>query len=240
MKMLKTALCGAVASFAMAGAAQAQEIDWSFNVGVASDYIFRGLDQTLDVDGEIFGGVDATIDKFYAGAWLSNTGPDGDEALEYDLYAGYKFPAGGATIDLGLIYYAYTDSDNKVITSDLNALEIKAAASFPAGPFTLGGAIYYSPENGGFADESTTYLEANIAYTFEAGPTVTAAIGSFSMDVPGLVPDSYATWNVGATFPVGEKFSVDVRYHGSNDDAEDLFGPEIADDHFVVTGKFVF
>jgi uncharacterized protein (TIGR02001 family) len=240
MKMLKTALCAAVASFAMAGVAQAQEIDVSFNVGVATDYIFRGLDQSLDSEGQFFGGVDATMDKFYAGAWVSNTGPDGDEAVEYDLYAGFKPTVGGATLDFGLIYYGYTDSDNKVISSDLNALEIKAAASFPAGPFTLGAAVYYAPENGGFADESTTYLEANIAYTFEDGPTVSAAVGNFSMDVPGLVPDSYSTWNIGATFPIGEKFSIDARYHGTNDDAEALFGPEIADDHFVVTGKFVF
>ena len=37
-----------------------------------------------------------------------------------------------------------------------------------------------------------------------------------------------------------EKFSIDARYHGTDDDAETLFGPEIADDHFTVTGKFVF
>jgi uncharacterized protein (TIGR02001 family) len=240
MKMLKTALCAAVASVAMAGAAQAQEVDVAFNVGVASDYIFRGLDQSLDQEGQFFGGVDVTVDKFYGGVWVSNTGPDNEQAVEYDLYAGFKPTLGGATLDLGLIYYGYTDSDNNVISSDLDALEFKVGASIPAGPFTLGAAAYYSPENGGFSDESTLYIEANAAYTFEAGPTVSAAVGNFSADVPLLVPDNYTTFNVGVTFPIAEKFSVDLRYHGTNDDAELLFGPEIADDHFVVTGKFVF
>ncbi len=237
MKMLKAALCGAVASIAMAGAAQAQE--FTFNIGAASDYVFRGLDQTFDAEGQIFGGVDVTADKFYAGAWLSNTGPDGDGAVEYDLYAGFKPELGGATLDLGLIYYAYTDNDSGSVSSDLNALEFKAALSVPAGPFTLGGALYYSPENGGFGDESTTYIEANAAYTFENGPTISAAIGNFSADVVAPI-DSYTTWNIGATFPVGEKFSIDARYHGSDDDAETAFGPDLADDFFVITGKFTF
>ena len=237
MKMLKTALCAAVASMAMAGAAQAQDV--SFNVGVASDYIFRGLDQTFDSDGQLFGGVDVTQDIFYGGAWLSNTGPDGDQALEYDLYAGFKPVVGGATLDLGVIFYGYTDNDLGSVSSDLNALEFKAAASFPAGPFTLGGAAYYSPDNGGFLDESTLYIEANGAYTFEGGPTISAAIGNFSIDNFAPV-DSYTTWNAGITFPIGEKFSIDARYHGSDDDAELLTNADIADDHFVLTGKVVF
>lgn len=238
MKLFKTTLCAAVATLAMTGAASAA--DYSFNVGVANDYIFRGLDQTFDMDGQLFGGVDVTQDTFYAGAWLSNTGPDGDQGLEYDLYAGFKPTLGGVALDFGAIYYGYTGSDS--IDSYLNAVEFKAAASYPLGPVTVGAAAYYSPENGGFGDESTLYLEANAAYTIEGGPTISGAIGTFSADVvtaPG-VPDSYVTYNVGVTFPFAERFSVDLRYHGSDSDAETVFGPDLADDHFVATLKATF
>jgi len=239
MKMLKTALCAAAATLAMTGAANAAE--FAFNAGIASDYVFRGIDQTAGAEGELFGGVDVTQDQFYGGVWLSNTGPDGDGALEYDLYAGWKPSYAGASFDLGVIYYGYTDNDSGTVSSDFDALEIKAAVSYPVGPVVLGAAAYYAPENGAFGDESTLYLEANVAYTFEGdhGPTLSAAVGNFSIDNFAPV-DDYTTWNAGVTLPINDTLSVDARYIDVNDDAVALFGPVIADQKVVVTAKVVF
>ena len=237
MKLFKTSLLAAVATLATAGAASAA--DYSFNVGVANDYVFRGIDQTFDQDGQLFGGVDVSQDMFYGGAWLSNTGPDGDQGLEYDLYAGVKPTVGGVALDFGVIYYGYTGSGS--VNSDLNAIELKAAASYPLGPVTVGAAAYYSPENGGFGDEKTLYLEANAAYTLAAGPTVSAAVGTFKVDnIPAPAIDSDVTYNGGVTVPFAERFSADFRYHGSDSDAETAFGPDLADDHFVATLKATF
>lgn len=245
MKLLKTALCAAAATFAMAGAAQAQDV--AFNVGVATDYVFRGIDQTFDADGQIFGGVDVTQDQFYGGIWLSNTGPKNAEALEYDIYAGWKPAVGGVNLDLGLIYYAYTDSDVAGgPSSDWNTLEIKAAASMPVGPATIGGAIYYAPENPGFSggEESTLYLEANAAWTYkDGGPTVSAAVGTFSFDDDAVKlatgVDSYLTWNVGVTFPFNDKVGLDVRYHDTDSDATSIYGVT-SGDAFVASLKYSF
>ena len=156
-----------------------------------------------------------------------------------DLYAGVKPTVGGVALDFGVIYYGYTGSGS--VNSDLNAIELKAAASYPLGPVTVGAAAYYSPENGGFGDEKTLYLEANAAYTLASGPTVSAAVGTFKVDnIPAPAIDSYVTYNVGVTMPFAERFSVDLRYHGSDSDAETVFGPDIADDHFVATLKATF
>lgn len=237
MKLFKTSLLAAVATLAMAGAASAA--DYSFNVGVANDYVFRGIDQTFDQDGQLFGGVDVSQDMFYGGAWLSNTGPDGDQGLEYDLYAGVKPSVAGVSLDFGVIYYGYTGSTS--VDSYLNTVELKAAASYPLGPVTVGAAAYYSPENGGFADEKTLYLEANAAYTLAAGPTISGAVGTMKFDdAPLGGVDSYVTYNVGVTFPFAERFSVDLRYHGSDSDAETAYGADLADDHFVATLKATF
>ena len=101
MKLFKTSLLAAVATLATAGAASAA--DYSFNVGVANDYVFRGLDQTFDQDGQLFGGVDVSEGLVYGGAWVSNTGPDGDQGIEYDLYAGVKPSVCGVALDFGVI-----------------------------------------------------------------------------------------------------------------------------------------
>lgn len=239
MKLLKTALCAAVATLAVSGAANAAE--FSFNAGIASDYIFRGVDQTADAEGQLFGGVDVTQDQFYGGLWLSNTGPDGDGALEYDLYAGWKPSYAGASFDLGVVYYGYTNNDLGSVSSDLNTFEFKAAVTYPVGPVVVGAAAYYSPENGGFADESTLYLEANVAYTFEGerAPTLSAAVGNFSIDNFGAL-DDYTTWNAGITLPINDMLSVDARYHDVNSDGVALFGGNLADEQVVVTAKVVF
>jgi len=235
MKLIKTALCATVASMAMAGAANAQE--FSFNVGAATDYVFRGLDQTGSSEGELFGGVDLAADAFYAGTWFSNVGESGDRALEYDFYAGYKPSLGPVALDLGVIYYGYTESDSGAINSDWNTIEWKAAASVPAGPATLGAALYYSNDVAS-TDESSLYTEVNVAFTLESGPTISAAYGVFSSDWPGAgLPDSYGTWNIGVTFPFAEKFSFDARYIGADDDAV-AFGADF--DGVVGTLKAAF
>jgi hypothetical protein len=115
MKFLKLALVAAAASVAMGGAAMAQDatgLKLSYNVGVASDYIFRGVSNT-NTNGQVFGGVDATYGIGYAGVWTSNVDfgtPNPDQ--EIDVYAGVKPTVGPASLDFGVIYYGYTKDKN--------------------------------------------------------------------------------------------------------------------------------
>jgi uncharacterized protein (TIGR02001 family) len=99
MKFLKLALVAAAASVAMSGVAMAEELKLSYNVGVASDYIFRGVSNT-NGKGQVFGGVDATYGIGYAGVWASNVDfgtPNPD--TEIDVYAGVKPTIGAASLD---------------------------------------------------------------------------------------------------------------------------------------------
>lgn len=237
MTILKTTLFAAAASLALAGAASAAEV--STNIGIANDYVFRGLDQTANYEGQLFVGADVTEDNIYGGIWVSNTGPEHNVGVEYDLYAGIKPTFAGLTFDLGAVFYGYTG--DPLVNSSLNTLEYKAAVSYPVGEMTVGAAVYYSPKNGGFADEKTTYLEVNGSYTV-SGATISGAYGNFSVDTAGL--SEYNTWNIGVTYPFMDRYSVDVRYHGSDDDAKTLFNsvanPDIADSHIVATLKATF
>ncbi|MFZ5668942.1 MAG: TorF family putative porin [Pseudomonadota bacterium] len=208
MKALRLALCAATASFAMAGAASAQEV--SFNIGVASDYVFRGVSQT-DEDVQIFGGADVTVDQFYAGVWASNVdfgdGTDG----EVDLYAGVKPTAGPVTFDFGAIYYGYV---NEPSGADWAQWEFKAAASVPAGPLTLGAAAYYTPDYTGVFTDDGLYVEVNGSVSPADGWTVSGALGNQQVDTP-FGDFDYTTGNIGVTYAF-EKVALDVRFHDSD------------------------
>ena len=110
MKFTKVSLCAAtaLAMMAIAGSAFAEDAKpaaapapaFTFNVGGATSYTFRGVKQTYDVNNgtaaEVFGGVDwSGGPNLYAGLWLSNTGRTDDNGVEIDYYGGWK-PVVGA------------------------------------------------------------------------------------------------------------------------------------------------
>ncbi len=107
----------------------------SFNVGVASNYLFRGVTQTDD-RAAIQGGIDFEAESgFYLGTWASNVDLDG-AGYELDLYLGFATELdNGLGFDVGYIYYAYPDAS----PDDIDFGEIYASISY--GPFS-GGLAY--------------------------------------------------------------------------------------------------
>lgn len=95
------------------------------NIGVTSNYLWRGTTQTND-QAAVSGGLDYSADSgFYAGTWVSNLG-GGD--YELDLYAGYGMDLGGLDLDLGLISYQYPVSETYFhevyVNTSINILNI--------------------------------------------------------------------------------------------------------------------
>lgn len=226
--MMRTALAcaAAVAVLLTAGAASAQdtpEVAW--NLGVTSDYVFRGYSQTTE-DPAIFGGVDVTVGSFYAGAWASNVDFGDDTDAEVDLYGGYRTEAAGFAIDVGVVGYLYVSQPTG---ADYDYAEFKAAASRAFGPVTLGAAVYWSPDFFG-ADEEATYVEANAAFSPADKWTVSGAVGHQALDVNA----DYATWNAGVAYAFSDHVAIDVRYHDT-----DVTGP-LSDERVVGALKFLF
>lgn len=96
-----------------ADAAPAPVHTFTPNVGVVSDYLFRGVSQTRG-GAAVQGGVDYThASGLYAGIWGSSITwvKDwlGKGSLEVDVYGGYKnsFADGDWNYDIGLITYNY-------------------------------------------------------------------------------------------------------------------------------------
>lgn len=121
----KTALAvlALISSGAFAQTAPAEpESTLGYNIGVVSNYSFRGITQT-NYGGAVQGGVDyAHKSGFYVGAWASNVkwvkdvngASKGD--YELDLYGGYKGElAPGLGYDVGFITYQYPGNDSGTI-----------------------------------------------------------------------------------------------------------------------------
>ncbi len=229
MKLFGTAAAAALALglTGLAAPASAQDAKVAFNVGVTSDYVFRGYSQTNE-DPAIQGGVDLTAGSFYAGAWASNVDFGDDTDAEVDVYGGYRTEAAGFALDFGVIGYLYAGEPQG---ADYNYAEFKAAASRAVGPATFGAAVYYSPDFFGAADKEATYAEVNAAFSPADKWTISGAVGQQWLDVS----DDYLTWNAGIGYALTENLSADARYYDT-----DVDGVPTAEDRFVVGLKLTY
>jgi uncharacterized protein (TIGR02001 family) len=138
-KIVLAILATSTAAFAQTAPA-APEV--TYNVGVVSQYRYRGIAQTKG-DAALQGGVDyANANGFYAGAWGSTIKWIKDSALvagetkgpvELDLYGGYKFEAAGVAYDVGFLRYEYLNNTLKNSTAgygNANTNEVYGAATY--------------------------------------------------------------------------------------------------------------
>lgn len=211
----------------------AQEVTVSGNVAMATDYTFRGVSQT-DENPAIQGGLDATFGDsgFYLGTWASNINfGTGGGNLELDVYGGYKFALGPVAMDVGVIGYYYPGASD-----DLAELDYYEAFAKPSialtDQFTLGGAIYWSPEFTGESGDGL-YYEVNGAFAASPELSFSGAVGMQQVDTDGFFAgeDEYMTWNVGGTY-TAMGLGFDLRYVAT--DVDDV---SIYDDRVVFTIK---
>lgn len=101
MKLTKThILAGALSTLAWSQMATAE---LSANIGLVSEYHFRGIAQTTDASASA--GLDYEKNGFYVGSWAA----DVSDGLEIDFYAGYGFDLGEDTsASIGFTTYQYT------------------------------------------------------------------------------------------------------------------------------------
>ena len=192
--LITTAVLGALAapSFVFAAdAAPAPDLTVTYNVGLYSQYIFRGLTQT-DRKPALQGGVDLTHSSgFYLGAWGSNIdwlrsdyGPTGAVIdpyytkggnLEVDLYGGYRTELGktGVGIDVGALQYWYPGTLNAGYAK-ANTTELYGALSYGWLQAKLSGVV--SEAAWGYGKSSTPGQE-NARGTYYAELNATIPVG---------------------------------------------------------------
>ncbi|MFN2646701.1 MAG: TorF family putative porin [Burkholderiales bacterium] len=120
MRKLVVPLTLATAAMASvsAQAQQAAPAPLTGNVTLASEYRFRGIDQTFGKPA-IQGGFDYTHPSgIYLGNWNSNVSEGAGYPganIEMDFYGGYKKAFGDIGVDVGAIYYYYPGSDASLL-----------------------------------------------------------------------------------------------------------------------------
>jgi uncharacterized protein (TIGR02001 family) len=216
------------------------------NVGLTSDYVFRGVSQSSE-NPAIQGGVDFTCGNWYAGVWGSSIDFGVEGTTEVDFFGGYKFTTGRLSWDVGVIYYAYPGINSNL---DADYVELKLGVSgelWKGG--TLGGTVFYSPEFS-FNTGETWTVEATFSQALPKvaifSPTFSATVGNVSFsDVVFLSTanadrdDNWTYWNAGLTLGFLEKWSLDLRYWDTDDNnASNFFGK--SDERFVGTIKYTF
>lgn len=224
MKKVKLFKLAAAATALLAGvgasSAASAEGEFSGNVTIASDYVFRGISQT---EGEpaIQGGFDYTNGIFYAGTWASNVSGStiSSGGIEMDLYAGLTPTTGPVSWDFGIIGYYYPGADDAGAETDFYEGKVGASIN-PVEPLTLSASIFYSPE---FALETGTalYYEIGADYAVTDAFGLSATFGE--QDVDDL--DSYTTWSLGASYSYSG-FDFGLTYT----DTDDAFDAGVAVD----------
>ncbi|TKB56560.1 TorF family putative porin [Ferrimonas aestuarii] len=165
------------------------------NVGLTSNYLFRGLTQTDD-GVALQGGIDYSHDSgIYVGTWASNVDFGDDTSYEIDFYGGYAGAAGELSYDLGYVYYAYPDAGANGESADIDFGE----AYLHLGWKYVGVSIIYATntDDGAEAYDSALYYEGNFNYPISDSLSVGIAVGQQDFDKDNA--EDYLNYNLSLT-----------------------------------------
>jgi uncharacterized protein (TIGR02001 family) len=175
----------------------------SFNLGLVSDYRYRGISQTR-LKPALQGGADFTqaSSGFYAGAWLStikwtkDAGGSGD--IEVDLYAGKRGEiTSDISYDVGVLTYVYPSNGLSKITGFANANTTEIYGQVGTGPFTL--KYSHSTTNlFGFVDsKGSSYIDLSANLPMPNDVTLNLHAGRQMIKRSGAY--SYNDWKLGVS-----------------------------------------
>lgn len=214
---------GAVLSMPLPPAAHADDggtAPLTFNIGIVSDYVARGLSMTGGQPA-LQGGFDYVHRSgVYAGAWASNISWvkdfTGSGNIELDLYAGYKsaFDGGKGSYDIGYVAYRFPGHGPSIpgLIANPGSAEIYGGVSYEwlGVKYSYAPTTYYMGWYGGPAfDQPTTgsdYLELNINYGLPDEWALVGHVGRQRIkgwDTAVFAAASYNDWKVGVSKDLG-------------------------------------
>ena len=175
MKMKKLAFsCGAL----LLGASSLAQAGLSANIGVTSNYLWRGITQTGD-GAAVSGGIDWGHDSgFYLGTWASNIDWGVGNGAEVDFYGGYDGSIGDFGYGIGAIYYYYPSSNYD--DSDFAELNFKGSWKFlEAG---IDWTIYGQADSGAPFDSGDLYYHLSVSFDVAETWSIGGTVGYYDFD----------------------------------------------------------
>ncbi|MEW8596414.1 MAG: TorF family putative porin [Candidatus Thiodiazotropha endolucinida] len=220
MKMNRLAQACGVAMLGLSSIAAAEV---STNIGVTSNYIWRGLTQTGNSTA-LSGGFDWSGESgLYAGTWLSEAWDD----YELDLYGGYAGEVGDFGYDVGLIYYAYS-SDAE---SDFIELAVSSSWQF----LTAGLNYVFSAEDAVEVIEEDLYYYLGAGFDLPQDFSIGLTVGFVEPDGDGDDDlEDYTHYQIDLTKATGDFGDVTLSVSDTDLDDTDAAG-EDSDMRFFIS-----
>lgn len=202
------AAAGCQAPMALAQAAdegETPEFEISGNVGLVSDYRFRGISYS-DRDPAIQGGIDISHKSgFFVGTWASSVSDYGGSSVELDLYGGYAGSVAGFDYTATFLGYVYPGG------TDTNYYELKGTVSRTIGPAAIGLQLAWVPDQHNYPGDNV-YMGASVDVGIPDTPvSLRAAIGR---ETGGY--DEKWDWELTASYAVGGPLTASVSYIDTN------------------------
>jgi uncharacterized protein (TIGR02001 family) len=200
----------------------------SYNVGVTSDYRFRGISQTT-FDPALQAGVDfAHKSGVYLGVWgsnvnwLRNSSGATDGALEIDLYGGYK---GAITNDLGfdvgVVTYQYPGNTTANVSGLVNANTTEVYGALTYSIVTA----KFSQSTGDFIGNKNSsgsqYFEVAANFDLGSGFTLTPHVGRQTIPNVSNNNGDYTDYSLTLAKDFGNGLTASIAAIGT--DAKDAF-----------------
>ena len=243
-KLLLALLAASAGSFAYAEEA-ADPL--AFNVGVVSQYRYRGLAQTKG-EAALQGGADYTAaNGFYAGAWgstikwIKDAGSDAKGPVELDLYGGYKFEAAGLAYDVGYLRYEYVGNTYSKVGVNANTDEVYGAVTYDV--FTAKYSYAFSNLFGLADSRGSEYLD--LSATFDLGNGYSLVPHAGRQTVKNHKANSYTDYALTLNKDLGDGLSASVSAittsaKGDSTFAGTVSGYDTAKNALVVGVKYTF
>lgn len=202
MKKLVSALVltGLVGVPAVAKAAEEGPHSFSANVGIASDYRFRGVSQTFKQPA-IQGGFDYEHKSgVYLGTWASNVQEEflNGANIEMDFYGGYSTEImPDVTIDVGGLYYYYPGQNSG--TTKINTFELYGGVTWKW--FNVKYSHATTKLFGVDGSRNSWYLEGNVSIPLPMDVTLDLHYGH--QEIKGAGNEDFGDWKIAVSKPIG-------------------------------------
>ena len=216
---MKKSLFAAAALVALTAMPSVSYAQFSGNVGLTTDYRYRGISQTR-LKPALQGGVDYGLPAgFYVGAWASTIKwiddiPGGDSSIEIDLYGGVKGGSmPGLGFDGGVLRYEYPSNN---LNPSASTTELYGALTY--GPVTGKYSHAVSNTFGNLDSKNSFYFD--LAATFDLGSGFSAVphIGYQKIKGPAEDAASYTDYSLTVTKDLGSGLSVSGALVGTDAD----------------------
>ena len=197
-----------VAGIVVAGlpaAASAQDINWQ--VGVASEYIGKGLGKS-DGEPSVFGSAEIGAGQFYASVFASTAKLSQGADSEIVSTIGWRPTVGDVKLDLALLNRELPGNRAGV---DSNYFEYQADATRAFGPVSTRLRVNYTPD-GYAATKEAWWIELQGSMALDAKTRASVALADRSADGGA----DYLAWNAGVKRKLTDQIALDVRWYDTD------------------------